>query len=293
MPSLKDLRRRIVTVTSTRQITRAMKLVAAAKLRKAQEQIVRLRPYAYRIGDMIAELARGEDHSAHPLLHIRPPKRTLVLILTSDRGLAGAFNANINKTALNWIHDHRPERDHIELHVVGKKGRDYFKRRDVEVSKVHTDVLPDVTFAKASRIGRELVAAFIDKRFDEVYVVYNEFKSAIAQEVRVEQLLPLTPEDLDVTDEVILPPSSETLFEPSQVDVLEALLPRHVNVQILRCLHESVASEMGARMTAMENATNNAGELIDKLTLQYNRARQAAITTELMEITSGAESLKG
>ncbi len=293
MPSLKDLRRRIGSVKSTRQITRAMKLVAASKLRKAQEQIVRLRPYAYRVGDMIAELARGRDHEAHPLLHKRDPKRTLLLVLTSDRGLAGAFNANINKAAYNWVIDNRGRRDHVELHVVGKKGRDYFKRRDVEIGKIHTEVLPDVTFSKASRIGRELVAAYIDERFDEVYVVYNEFKSAIAQEVRIEKLLPLEPEDLDLGDDVFLPPSSETLFEPTQAEVLEALLPRHVNIQVLRCLLESVASEMGARMTAMENATNNAGELIDKLSLQYNRARQAAITTELMEITSGAESLKG
>ncbi len=293
MPSLKDLRRRIVSVKSTQKITRAMKLVAASKLRKAQEQIVRLRPYAYRLGDMIAELARGEEHEAHPLLHVRDPKRTLLLVLTSDRGLAGAFNSNVNKTANQWVADHTARREHIELHIVGKKGRDYFKRREAVVGKIHTEVLPDVTFSKASKIGRELVAAYIDKSFDEVYVVYNEFKSAIAQEVRVEKLLPLKPEDLDVTDDIIAPPSSETLFEPSQAEVLEALLPRHVNVQVLRALLESVASEMGARMTAMDNATNNAGELIDKLSLQYNRARQAAITTELMEITSGAESLKG
>ena len=293
MPSLKDLRRRITSVKSTRQITRAMKLVAAAKLRKAQQQIVRLRPYAYRLGDMIAELARGEDHQAHALLRVREPKRTLLLVLTSDRGLAGAFNSNINKNALRWVDENKDKREHIELHIVGKKGRDYFKRRPVNVGKIHTDVLPDVTFSKASRIGRELVAAYIDGKYDEVFVVYNEFKSAIMQEVKVEKLLPLKPEDLDVNDDVLPPPSSETLFEPGQAEVLEALLPRHINVQVLRCLLESVASEMGARMTAMENATNNAGELIEKLSRQYNRARQAAITTELMEITSGAEALKG
>ena len=293
MPSLKDLRRRIGSVKSTRQITRAMKLVAAAKLRKAQQQIVRMRPYAYRLGDMIAELARGEENEAHALLHVRDPKRTLLLVLTSDRGLAGAFNSNVNKSALRWVNEHEGQREHIELHIVGKKGRDYFKRRPVNVGKIHTDVLPDVTFAKASKIGRELVAAYIDGSYDEVYVVYNEFKSAIMQEVHVEKLLPLKPEDLDVDDDVLPPPSSETLFEPGQAEVLEALLPRHINVQVLRCLLESVASEMGARMTAMENATNNAGDLIEKLSRQYNRARQAAITTELMEITSGAEALKG
>ncbi len=293
MPSLKDLRRRIGSVTSTRQITRAMKLVAAAKLRKAQEHIVRLRPYAYRVGDMIAELAREVDTTAHPLLAVRDPKRTMLLVLTSDRGLAGAFNANVNKAAMTWVTEHEAERELIELHIVGKKARDYFKRRPVQVGEIFTDVLPDVDINDAARIGRLVVAAFLDGQFDEVYVVYNEFKSAIAQDTQVERLLPIVAEEHDLNNDVLAPPSSETLFEPSQGQVLDAVLPRHVTVQILRCLLESVASEMGARMTAMESATTNASDLLGRLTLQYNRARQAAITTELMEITSGAESLKG
>lgn len=294
MASLKDLRRRIGSVKNTRKITRAMKLVAAARLRRAQEAIVRLRPYAYRIGDVCAELARGGDRDAHPLLAQRAPKRSLVLVLTSDRGLAGAFNSNINKAALRWIEEHLGSRDHIELHIVGKKGRDYFKRRAVvPMGKLHTDVIPDVTLAKAGRIGRELVASYLDGSFDEVLIVYNEFKSAIQQTVRVETLLPIRPEEMDVSDEILHAPSSDTLYDPSRAEVLDALLPQHVNVQIYRAALESVASEMGARMTAMENATKNAGELIHKLTLQYNRARQAAITTELTEIVSGAEALKG
>ncbi|HAN32772.1 MAG TPA: ATP synthase F1 subunit gamma [Myxococcales bacterium] len=293
MPSLKSLRRRIGSVKNTRQITRAMKLVAAAKLRRAQAHIVKMRPYAYRMGDMIAEVARGQDADSHPLLAVRDPKRTLLLVLTSDKGLAGAFNSNVCKSSFNWVKDNQDNRDHIELHVVGKKGRDFFKSRPVTVGKLHTDVLPDPSWAAARTIGKELTAAYIDGQFDEVYVVYNEFKSAIQQDVRVERLLPVQPESLDVDDDVIAPPSSDTLFEPSRSEVLDNLLPRHVNVQILRALYESVASEMGARMTAMENATNNAGDLIRKLTLQYNRARQAAITTELTEIVAGAESLNG
>ena len=293
MPSLKDLRRRIVSVKSTRQITRAMKLVAAAKLRKSQEHIVRLRPYAFRIGDMIAELARDVDQSTHPLLAVREPKRSLLLVLTSDKGLAGAFNANANKAAMTWVTEHEAERELIEVHVVGKKGREYFKRRPVNLGHVFTDVLPDVELGDAARIGRAVVASYLDGQFDEVYIVYNEFKSAIAQDTQVERLLPMVPENHDINDDVLVPPSSDTLFEPTRGMVLEALLPRHVTVQIFRCLLESVASEMGARMTAMEAATKNASELIGKLTLKYNRARQAAITTELMEITSGAESLKG
>lgn len=293
MPSLKDLRRRIVSVKSTRQITRAMKLVAAAKLRKAQEHIVRMRPYAYRIGDMIAELALEVDISAHRLLDVREPKRTMLLVLTSDRGLAGAFNANVNKAAFRWVEEHRAEREHIELHVVGKKGREFFKRRPVELGTIYTDVLPDVQLKDAARISRDIVAAFLDGQFDEVYVVYNEFKSAIAQTTKVERLLPMVTEQRSINEEIHAGPTSDTLFEPSQGQVLDALLPRHVTVQIFRCLLESVASEMGARMTAMEAATNNASDLMDKLSLKYNRARQAAITTELMEITSGAEALKG
>ncbi len=293
MPSLKSLRRRIGSVKNTRQITRAMKLVAAAKLRRAQANIVQMRPYAYRVGDMIAELARGQEAEAHPLLAVRDPKRTLLLVLTSDRGLAGAFNSNVCKATFAWVNEHASDRDHIELHIVGKKGRDYFKSRPVNVGKLHTDVLPDPSWDDARAIGDELVAAYIDSSFDEVYVVYNEFKSAIQQDVKVERLLPVYPNHFDVDDSVLAPPSSDTLFEPSRGEVLDALLPNHVNVQILRSLYESVASEMGARMTAMENATNNAGDLIKKLSLQYNRARQAAITTELTEIVAGAESLNG
>lgn len=270
-----------------------MKMVAAAKLRRAQENIVQMRPYAYRIGDMIAELARGQDPSSHPLLAVREPKRTLLLVLTSDRGLAGAFNAGVCKATAAWLEEFGADREHVELHVVGKKGRDYFKRRDVVIGKIHTDVLPDVAWEDARLIGRDLVAAYVDGGYDQVFVVYNQFKSAIQQDVKVERLLPVFPPDHDVAEDVLAAPSSDTLFEPSRGEVLDALLPRHVTVQVLRCLFESVASEQGARMTAMENATTNAGDLIKKLTLQYNRARQAAITTELTEIVSGAESLKG
>ncbi len=256
MASLKDLRRRIGSVKSTRKITRAMKLVAAARLRRAQEATLRMRPYAYRLGDMVAELSRGQDPSSHPLLATREPKKSLVLILTSDRGLAGAFNSNINKVALQWIEKHLPEREAIVLHVVGKKGRDYFKRRAiVPIEKVHTDVIPDVSLAKASRIGRELVASYLDGSYDEVLIVYNEFKSAIQQDTKVEKLLPIDPSEHDVDDNIIPPPSSDTLFEPSQGEVLDAILPTHINVQIFRALLESVASEMGARMTASSSAS--------------------------------------
>ncbi len=296
MPSLKAIRRRIVSVKSTAKITRAMKLVATARLRRAQERLVQLRPYAKRVNDMIVELAAGTDADAHALLAVRAPKRTLMLVLTSDRGLAGAFNSNVNKAAWNWVKANQGNREHIELRVVGKKGRDYFKARQAEVAHVYTDVLNNVTLERATGIGRELVAAYVDGKFDEVYIAYNQFKSAMTQIVQVERVLPLPPGGLDDGKGAAaeaMPTGIDTIFEPSKDAVLDSILPMSIDVHVYRCLLESVASEMGARMTAMEAATKNAGELLARITLVYNRARQSIITTELMEITSGAEALKG
>jgi F-type H+-transporting ATPase subunit gamma len=290
MPSLKNIRRRIASVKSTGKITRAMKLVATAKLRRAQERLVQMRPYAQRVAHMIWELARDTDASAHALLAQRPAKRTLILLLTSDRGLAGAFNANANKAAWNWIREHEGQRDHIELRIVGKKGRDFMKARKANVTKVYADVLNALTLEKAALIGQEAVAAYIDGDFDEVLLVYNEFRSAIAQITRVDRILPIEPKSEGGAEVV---QAADTIFEPTKAAVLDALLPMHIDVAIYRALLESVASEMGARMSAMDAATKNAQELIGRITLQYNRARQAIITTELMEITSGAEALKG
>ncbi len=296
MPSLKAIRRRIVSVRSTAKITRAMKLVATAKLRRAQERLVQLRPYARRVNDMIVELAAGTDMDAHALLAVRPAKRTLMLVLTSDRGLAGAFNANVNKAAWNWVKANQANREHIELRVVGKKGRDFFKARQTQVGHVYTDVLNNVTLERATGIGRELVAAYVDGHFDEVFIAYNQFKSAMTQIVQVERVLPLPPTGLDDGKGAPVdaaPTTVDTIFEPTKDAVLDSILPMSIDVHVYRCLLESVASEMGARMTAMDAATKNAGELLARITLAYNRARQSIITTELMEITSGAEALKG
>lgn len=297
MPSLKAIRRRITSVKSTGKITRAMKLVATARLRRAQERLLQTRPYAVRLTEMIRQLAAETDTDLNPLLATRPAKRTLLLVLTSDRGLAGAFNANVNKAAWNWIQRHRDTREHIELRIVGKKGRDFFKSRAATVGHVYMDVLNNLTLERAAGIGRELVAAYVDGGFDEVYVAYNEFRSAMLQNTHVERLLPLVPHaaDAESLQEHQKPASTsvDTIFEPSKQAVLDAILPLAINVHIFRCLLESVASEMGARMTAMDAATKNASELLARITLQYNRARQSIITTELMEITSGAESLKG
>ena len=286
MANLKAIRNRIGSVKNTQQITKAMKMVAAARLRKAQHAIEVLRPYAYRTRDVIAQLAARADVTDHPLLAQRPPKRVELLIFTSDRGLCGGFNANINRTTERYVAANEAEHENIAIDVVGRKGFEYFKRRDVKINTYFEDVLADPTQERASEIAEHAVVRFKENDLDAVYVVYNEFKSAIQQQVVVEQLLPIVPAPFD--DGAYHP---DFIYEPSQHEILDAVLPGHMTVQLYRVLLESMASEMGARMSAMDSATKNAGELIDRLTLSYNRARQAAITTELIEIISGAEAL--
>jgi len=286
MSKLKSIRKRIGSVKNTAKITKAMKMVAAARLRKAQTAIETLRPYAFKTRDIIAQLAARADFSDHPLLEQRPPKKVELLILTSDRGLCGAFNSNINRTAERYIRINEPGHETIELDIVGKKGVEYFKRREVSVNTVFKDILIDPNQEKASEIAEHAIRRFTEEGLDALYVVYNEFKSAMTQKVVVEQLLPIVPAPLD--EGKYLP---EYIYEPGKREILDAVIPGHVTVQVYRMLLESVASEMGARMSAMDSATKNAGELIGKLTLQYNRARQAAITRELIEIISGMEAL--
>jgi F-type H+-transporting ATPase subunit gamma len=286
MPSLKDIRKRIGSVKNTQQITKAMKMVAAARLRKAQESIETMRPYSYRLRDVIGQLAARADFSDHPLLAQREPQNIHLLILTSDRGLCGGFNANINRTAERYIRDNERGHESMVLDVVGRKGHEYFKRRPTEIANYFADILTDPSIEAAAEVAEQVVADFVDGNLDAVYVVYNEFKSAMTQEVVVEQLLPVVPAQMEDADNL-----PEFIYEPTKEELMNAVLPRHLTVQVYRMLLESVASEMGARMSAMDSATKNAGELIDKLTLQYNRARQANITRELMEIISGAEAI--
>ena len=286
MPSLKDIRKRIGSVKNTQQITKAMKMVAAARLRKAQESIETMRPYSYRLKDIIAQLAARADAEDHPLLAQREPERVRILMMTSDRGLCGGFNANVNRTTERYLKDNERGHSEITLDIIGRKGNDYFKNRDATVGRYFDDVLTNVGLEKASDIAEKAISDFIEGDLDAVYVIYNEFKSAMTQEVIVEQLLPVVPAEAPEDGQL-----GEFIYEPSKEALLDAVIPRDITVQIYRMLLESVASEMGARMSAMDNATKNAGELIDKLTLQYNRARQANITSELMEIISGAEAI--
>jgi F-type H+-transporting ATPase subunit gamma len=264
-----------------------MKLVAAARLRRAQEAIIAARPYARALEEVIGEIARRAG-GAHRLLEERPVKNVEIIVMTSDRGLAGAFNTNVNRAAERFVFDNREEYESIQVTVVGRKGREYLKRRRLELKRD----FPGVTGATAADRARDLTAGaverYIDGKIDAVYMVYNEFKSAITQKTRIEKLLPVTPKELPKGAS-----PTDFIYEPSKEQVLETIVAQYVEIEILRALLESVASEFGARMSAMDNATNNAKDMISKLTLDYNRARQASITKELLEIISGAEALKG
>ena len=288
MPSLKDIKKRIGSVKNTQQITKAMKMVSAAKLRRAQDAVVAARPYADKMLDVLSNLALREEPGVHPLLQERGKGKALIVLMTADRGLCGGYNSNICKTAERFIHDNEAGYEAYDLTIVGRKGNEYLKSRYSDsITKVHEHVTGDINFGLASLIGEEIVEPFVNETYDAVFLVYNAFQSAIAQDQTVRQLLPIIPKEVEGDGY-----SAEYLYEPSRGEVLEQIMPKHINVQIFRALLESVASEHGARMTAMDSASKNASEMIDRLTLQYNRARQAAITKELMEIISGAESIK-
>ena len=289
MPSLKDIRRRIGSVKSTQKITRAMKLVAAAKLRRAQDNILARRPYALKLLEMISELALRADAGDHPLLEVSEPNRVMLVILTSDRGLCGAFNTNILRAAEAYRRENADKHDEILLSVVGKKGRDYLAYRKIDIYRYFPGLDVGTALDRAREVSDAILTDFLEKGLDKVYLLYNEFKSAMSQEIVVEQLLPIVPMELPEEQGVAV----DFVYEPNKIELLETIMPMYVQVEVYRAALESTASEFGARMTAMENATNNASEMIGALTLEYNKARQAAITTELLEIIGGAEALKG
>lgn len=290
MPSLKDIRTRIKSVKNTQKITSAMKMVAAAKLRKAQGAAEGLRPYANRLKETMWEISQLSDVSANPLMVERDAKKVMVLILTSDKGLCGGFNTTIIRTSERFIKENSERFPEIGMAIIGKKGKEYFSRRNAfTIEKTYTDIVGKPTMDHARQIGSDMLNLYESEGLDALYVIYNEFKNAATQNVVIERLLPVVPEETPDTSET----GVEFVYEPSLGQVLEDVIPLHVGVQIYRSILESVASEMGSRMTAMDSATKNAGDLIDRLTLQFNRARQAAITKELMEIVSGAEALKG
>ena len=296
MATLRSIRTRIKSVRSMQKITKAMKMVAASKLRRAQEAVVRARPYAKSIEEMLAQVLSERSDSgeaAHPLFAERQAKSAEVVMLTSDRGSCGSFNSNVVRRGQRFVTEESTRLSKIQFATIGRRGRDYTKKRGFNIRKDYAGLFGKLRFSMAQEIADDLISQFESGEIDQAFLIYNEFKSAISQKLSVVQLLPIVPpaaqKKAPAMNELQQAPH---LFEPSREEVLSQLVPRHLSMQIWRALLESEASEHGARMTAMGAATKAAGEMIGKLTLQYNRARQAAITKELMEIVSGAEALK-
>jgi F-type H+-transporting ATPase subunit gamma len=302
LANLKIIRKRIGSVKSTQKITRAMKMVAGARLNRAQQRILALRPYAVRTSDVLRHVTATVREQAsdapvgelsHPLLAQRPEKNVLLLVITSDRGLCGAFNSTINRFAERLWRESEAAGKTVQIAVIGRKGRDYFRRRKAPVTQVLAGVWERLSLDEGRRIASSVLTPFVAGQVDAIYIVYNEFKSAMSQRVVAEPLFPLGASLVQQESAGTEPAESslEYIFEPNREALLERLVPMYVEITILRALYESMASELGARMTAMDSATKNAAEMIDRLTLAYNRARQAAITTELMEIIGGANAL--
>jgi F-type H+-transporting ATPase subunit gamma len=286
MATLRIIRRRIVSVKNIQQVTRAMRMVAASKLRRAQEKIVATRPYARRLGRLMGHLTSVvADRRRYPLLVERDLTRVCLVVVTADRGLCGSFNNNIIRRAMTQVD--RYHGAEISIFPVGRKGRDFFLRRRFPIVAEEVNLFHALDFRHATSVAQRLIDLYVTEQVDRIEVVYNEFKSALQQQPVVEQLLPILPESPEGDAYFI-----DYLYEPSPEGILDALLPRHLNFQVWRILLESNAAEQGARMTAMENATSNASSLIDDLTLDLNKARQTMITKELMDIVGGAEALK-
>jgi F-type H+-transporting ATPase subunit gamma len=292
MATLRDIQKRIKAVENTKKITKAMKMVAASKLRKVQSRMMDLRPYADKMHDVLISLAKGADRESHPLLSFRPRKTVEVVVVTSDRGLCGAFNTNILKAAQETIDNYKKEGFEISISTVGKKARDYFKRRGVAVRHSWTDISGSVRFSSAEEIANDIKENYMNETVDEVNVVYNAFKSMVAQTVTTAKLLPLSSEE-EGEEEAGAESAADFIYEPSMEAIFDRLIPRNVDIQIYRALLESSAAEEAARMSAMENATQSCTDMVGTLTLQYNKARQASITGELMDIVGGVEALKG
>jgi F-type H+-transporting ATPase subunit gamma len=287
MASLREIRRKIKSVKSTQQITKAMKMVAASRLRRAQARILSARPFANKMEEMMRHLLfRVEQDKPHRLFVPGAGTKRALLLMTSDKGLCGGFNANLIRQALSYIRQYGIQ--NTDLFIVGKKGRDYFTRMRAPVSKEYLDIANNVSFAHAEIIAHDLMETFFAGSYAAVDMIYNEFKSVIQQKIVVKQLLPLVPSP-SRGEEVTYP---DYIFEPGKTAILESIIPRFIKAQLYRVLLESAAAELGARMSAMENATNNASDLIGTLTLTLNRTRQAAITKEILEVVSGAEALK-
>lgn len=287
MIGLKALRRRIASIKSTQQITRAMKMVAAARLRRAHERIIEARPYADKMREVLQSLSLRTDPTTHPLLVRREMKRVELVAITTDRGLCGSFNQNVFRMVEQFIREKKQAYEEIALTIVGRKGLDYFRRRSVPIIREYAGRFREIDYPVAATIGKDLVEDYTNEAVDGVFLVYNEFRSPLVQRVTIKDLLPIEPLKVEPDYYAV-----EYIYEPSAAAILSELLPRYVEVQIFRALLESLAGEHGARMTAMGAATDNAQEMMEKLALVYNKARQSAITKEMMEIVGGVEALR-
>jgi F-type H+-transporting ATPase subunit gamma len=289
MATLRDIRKRIASVKNTQKITKAMKMVAAAKLRRAQTRLINARPYSTKMQQLLGEIVNLVEGEPHPAFDPREEVKTSeFLILTSDRGLCGGFNGTLLRRIEAFLKEKQKSVANVKISVIGRKGRDFFRARHREPDQLLTGIKEVLSFEEALKMANDFLAGFQEKKFDELYLVYNYFRSAISQEVRIEKILPLDRKAFPKREGFF----PEYLYEPSRAEVLADLIPRAVATMIQRSLLESVAGEYSARMLAMDNATNNCVDMIFALTLQMNRIRQAAITTELMDIVNGAESLK-
>lgn len=288
MAALKDIKRKINAVQKTRQITRAMNMVAASKFKAAQTRMHNFRPYAESFMDMLGDLSSRVSVESHPLLAVRETKRIRAILMTSDRGLCGGFNNNLIKTAERFIAEKQNEGLEVELIPIGKKGRDYFKKK-YKTRDARSDVFGKIDMTLAVSIANDIIPPFIAEEYDELYLIYNEFVNVSVQKPKTLRIFPISPfkqgEEKDVSNEI------EYIYEPPAKTILENLLPMYVHVQIYRAIAETSAGENGARMAAMDNATRNCEEMVSSLTLKYNKARQAAITSELMDIVGGTEAL--
>ena len=285
MPAIVDIRRRIKSVKNTQQITKAMKMVSAAKLRRAQEAMFAARPFARRMLEVLGSMAARAKPESHPLLAERKGNRILLVVVTADKGLAGGFNANLIRAGMQFL-EQRAGSD-LSVDVVGRRGRDYFRRRDYKIRTEHVGIFQALRYPVAQEIARDLMRIYTANEVDEIHLLYNEFKSVIQQKITVERLLPI-PRPAKSESETEPAPAFDYIYEPSPAEIYERILPRHVEVQVWRALLESQAAEHGARMAAMDSATRNAGEMISRLTLYMNKVRQAAITKEIIEVVSGA-----
>ncbi|NVO21279.1 MAG: ATP synthase F1 subunit gamma [Bacteroidetes bacterium] len=295
MPSLKEVRIRIASVKSTQQITSAMKMVAASKLRRAQNAILKLRPYAAKLKEILQNLSASVD-SAGENVYARQskPEKVLIIVLTSNRGLCGAFNSNIIKTAVQLINEkYRPayENNSLSLMTIGRKGTEFFTKRGYKVIESHDALYDQLTWENVAVIAESLMLSFATNHYDRIDIVYNQFRNAAVQKITVEQFLPIEPPSSDAS--TAKASQVDYIFEPSQEEIVSELIPKSLKIQFYKALLDSYASEHGARMTAMHQATDNARDLLKELNLQYNKARQASITKEILEIVSGAEALKG